>query len=98
MHSFISHNFVSAYAIPVSYHPALTNSLAQKYHVFWVLRFFINPYRYLNPNPNHNPEIIHNPNLNPNPNPSPKQSNLCLFRLSRDQNSFLPITFQGSIF
>ena len=60
-------------------------------------RFYIHP----NPNPNdpnHNPEAIHNPNHNPNPNPSPKQSNSCLTSLSRDQNSFLPITLQGSIF
>ena len=37
-------------------------------------------------------------NHNPNPNPSPKQSNSCLTSLSRDQNSLLPITLQGSIF
>ena len=43
-------------------------------------------------------KAIHNPNHNPNPNPSPKQSNSCLTSLSRDQNSFLPITLQGSIF
>ena len=59
-------------------------------------RFYIHPNP--NPNPNHNPEAIHNPNHNPNPNPSPKQSNSCLTSLSRDQNSFLPITLQGSIF
>ena len=52
---------------------------------------------YPNPNPNHNPEAIHNPNHNPNP--SPKQSNSCLTSLmSRGQNSFLPITLQGSVF
>ena len=33
-----------------------------------------------------------------NPNPNPKQSNSCLTSLSRDQNSFLPITLQGSNF
>ena len=56
---------------------------------------------YIHPNPNpklnHNPKAIHNPNHNPNPNPSPKPSNSCLTSLSRDQNSFLPITLQGSI-
>ena len=31
-------------------------------------------------------------------NPSPKQSNSCLTSLSSDQNRFLPITLQGSIF
>ena len=54
--------------------------------------FYINPNP--NPNPNRNPEAIHNPN----PNPNPKQSNSCLASLSRDQNSFLPITLQGSFF
>ena len=53
-------------------------------------------YKHPNPNHNHNPEAIHNPNHNPNP--SPKQSNSFLTNLSRDQNRFLPINFQGSIF
>ena len=73
--------------------------LPKNYHVSWVFtvfqpnsRFYKNP----NPNPNHNREAIHNPNQNPNP--SPKQSNCCITSLSRDQNSCLPITLQGSIF
>ena len=61
-------------------------------------RFYIHPNPNPNPNHNRNPEAIHNPNHNPNPNPSPKQSNSCLTSLSRDQNSFLPTTLQGSIF
>ena len=56
--------------------------------------FYINPNP--NPNPNRNPEAIQNPNHNPNPNPSPKQSNSCFISLSRDQNSFLSVTLQGS--
>ena len=78
---------------------ALTNSLAQIFTWLWFLwfcsrtkRFYIHPNP--NPNPNHNPEAIHNSN----PNPSPKQSNSCLTSLSRDQNSVLSITLQGSIF
>jgi len=80
-----------------------SNLLAQIFTWLWFFQGFSaqqNGFTYTlipcNPNPNHNPEAIHNPNHNPNP--SPKQSNSFLTNLSRDQNRFLPINFQGSIF
>ena len=55
-------------------------------------------YHYPNQNFNHQPNPNPDPYPNSNPNPSRQERKIRLTGWSRDQISFLPITYQGSIF